>query len=139
MKNDQAFVHLTSSIRKKKKPRKPTEAHIIAQMKQYLIHQDNWKMAQLKGNSYAEIKLHYYSAYRKNTLFAPIGSEKEAGFIKRHAEHMESSRAKKKSKRDEQAEKLSEEQLDTMVRIEEQDFFPEPLQVRHPIVDWDIF
>ena len=52
---------------------------------------------------------------------------------------MESSRAKKKSKKDDHAEKLSEEQLDTMVIIEEEDFFPEPLQVRHPIVDWKFF
>ena len=53
---------------------------------------------------------------------------------------MESSRAKKSKVEELQAEKRTEEQLDTMVILEEEeDFCPEPLQVRHPIVDWEVY
>ena len=89
MKNDQTLDYLTSSIKKnQKKPRKPTEAQMIAQMKQSRCKQAGWKMYQFKGMSYAEIKFKYFTAYRRNTQFAPMGSEKEAEWIKRHAENM---------------------------------------------------
>ena len=85
MKNDQAFDHLAGSIKQKqKKPIKPTDAQIVAQMKQFLCCQAGWKMYQFRGKSYDEIRLHYYTAYKRNSLFAPRGSEKEAEWIKRN-------------------------------------------------------
>ena len=62
-----------------------------------------------------------------------MGSEKEKEFVKRHAEPMESSKEKKK--------KLSNEKVLNMITLLEDD--PEiqdlePLQVRHPIVNWEI-
>ena len=78
MKNDHALDYLTNSIKKgQKRPRKPTKAQVNSQMKKYLCNQDNWKMNQLKGKSYDEVRLLYYTAYRKDKVFVPMGSEED--------------------------------------------------------------
>ena len=72
-------------------------------------------------------------------MFNPMGSEREAEFIKRNAEHMESCKAKKSRIGEAQVDKLTKGQINSVVILEEGDFYPEPLQVRHPIVGWEIY
>ena len=82
MINDQAFDYVAGVIRgKQKRKRKLTEAQVIAQMKQYLCKQAGWKMNQFQGMSYDEIRLRYYTTFRRNSLFAAIGSKEEAEWI----------------------------------------------------------
>ena len=78
MKNDQALDDMISSIKKgQKRPRKPSQAQVIAGMKKFLCMQAGWKMTQLKGKSYKEIQVLYYRAFRRNKDFIPMNSEEE--------------------------------------------------------------
>ncbi|PWA89426.1 hypothetical protein CTI12_AA109180 [Artemisia annua] len=141
MKNDQAFDDMVSSIQKsQKKKRKPSKAQVIAGMKKFLCNQANFKMSQFRGMTYEEIESHYYIWFRRTRHdFIPMDSQKETEFLKRHGIHMESKKEKKQKTEEPQSEILTEEQLDAMVMIKEEDFYPKPLQTRHPIVDWEIY
>ena len=135
MITDQAFDHVTDKIKKKqKRKRKPTEAQIIAEMKQYLCKQAGWKMHQFKGMSYDEVRLHYYTAYKRNSVFCARGSKEEAEWIKRNEEFMKGCRAKVKRQKFEKAQA----QINPKIILIEDDFYPDPLQVKHPIVDWEV-
>ena len=139
IENEKALQYVMDSVKKnQKKPRQSTKAQVIAEMKRYCCNVGGWKMAQFKGKSHDEVEGIYYREYSRDKNYAPMGSEKEAEFIKRHAEHMEKSRDRAKKQRIEKSQMLTEDKLKTMVMIEEEDFFPDPLQVRHPIVDWEI-
>ena len=84
MITDQASDYLTDEIKKKqKRKRKATEAQMIAEMKQYLCKQAGWKMHQFKGMPYDEVRLHYFTAYKRNSVFCARGSKEEAEWIKK--------------------------------------------------------
>ena len=75
MKNDQALDDMISSIKKgQKRPRKPSQAQVIAEMKKFLCTQAGWKMTQLKGKRYEELQALYYKAFRRNKYFIPVDS-----------------------------------------------------------------
>ena len=73
-------------------------------------------MFQFKGMSNDEIRLHYYTHFRRNTTFAPKGSEKEAEWIKRHEKHMEACKAKVKRQRAEREGTIVSPQDDSIAK-----------------------
>ena len=108
MKNDQALDDMISSIKKgQKRPRKASQAQVIARMKKFLCMQAGWKMTQLKGKSYKEIQVLYYRAFRRNKDFIPMNSEEEK------TRYLNSSKKQKpaEDQPQEQQENLTEDQL----------------------------
>ena len=90
----------------------------------------------VKGMTHDQIKHDYYTAYGRNTLFSLRGSEKEAEWIKSHEEHMKACR--ERVKRQKVEKEKGQARVETKIILIEDDFYPDPLQVRHPIVDWKI-
>ena len=133
--------------KQKKRKRKPTEAQLIKQMKLYLCAQCGWKMHQFKGMAHDAIRLHYYSGYKMNKMFIPMGSKEEENWKKSHDEHMAACRERaKKSKMEgsnsagltEQVDELHQKVADDRFLIEQDDVFIEPAQARQQIVDWEV-
>ena len=61
MNNQQALDDIIGTIRKgQKKPKQPTKAHLISEMKTFCCHVGNWKMSQFKGMSHDRIEGIYY-------------------------------------------------------------------------------
>lgn len=135
MKNDKALDEMISSIKKgQKRPRQPTEAQVIYGIKKYLCNQGGWKMNQFKGRSHEEIQLEYYRVFKSNKDFVPMNSEEE------NRRFLRSSK-KQKTEKSKEGEKLSEEQLKERIEIIDSDpsiLDIEPLQIRHPVTDWEV-
>ena len=53
-------------------------------------------MNQFQGMSYDEIRLRYYTAYRRNSICRAIGSKEEAEWIKSNEEHMKAAKERVK-------------------------------------------
>ena len=103
--------------------------------------QCGWKMAQFKGMGYDEIMLHYYSGFRRNQVFLPIGSEAAEQWSKEHNEYMAACKENvKKAKMDSSTSAAEQVQKDSndMFLIELNDIFIEPAQARRQIVDWEV-
>ena len=129
-----------SSVKKgHKRPRKPFQAQVIAGMKKFVCMQAGWKMTQLKGKSYKEIQVLYYRAFRRNKDFVLMDSEEEKTRYLRSTKKQKATEeiSKDQSKEDEE---LTEDQLGEMIAIESEPayFYVEPLQTKHPIIDWEI-
>ena len=97
-------------------------------MKQFLIHQDTWTSAQLKGKSNEEIERLYYLAYKKVQHFVPIGEEEEDIGTKRAGSTLTSESSKKQKT-------MSDEQLNEMMMVVPEALNIDPIQAKHPIVD----
>ncbi|GJR25793.1 hypothetical protein Tco_1102025 [Tanacetum coccineum] len=116
------------------------------------------RMLQLKGYSFDEIKTLFETTMRKVNTFVPIKSEVNravpelaAGSSKRAAEEeldQESSKRQKtcesselaEEPRDKEADELSQEELQQMmIIVPEQGMNVKALQVKYPIIDWEIY
>ena len=146
MKNRQALQDAIGTIKKgQKKPRQPSKAQVISMMKYYCCHVGGWKMSQFKGMNHEQIEGVYYRIKRQDSEFIPMDSEEAVRrfpTLKRKAKGSESHPEKKTKTAEEQkdqSETLTEDQLAGMIIIEEEDFYPDPLQVKHPIIDWEVF
>jgi len=148
MKNNQALEDVISTVKKgQKKSRQPTKRQILSYMKTYCCHVGGWKMHQFKGMSDDQVEKAYYRTQKQDKDFIAMGSEEEARRfprLKRKAKVSDSQTVKKTKVDEDQTmstekeiptDKFTEDQLTGMIAIEERDFYPEPLQVRHPIID----
>ena len=101
-------------------------------MKDYLTHQDNWKLSQLKGKSHEEIVSLYYTAFRKNQQFVSIEDED----VERSPKRLKTVEEKTTEKEDDNEEGSSH---DLMMVLVPDTLYVDPIQARHPIVDWEIY
>ena len=126
--------------KQKKRKRNQTPAQVVKQMKNYLVAQCSWKMAEFKGMQHDEVMLHYYSGYKMNSDFIPMGSEAEAQWIKKNSEFMAACREKAKKTKMEGSGSaaVTEQATADMFLLEHSDEMIEPVQVKQPIVDWDV-
>ena len=98
-------------------------------------------MSDFRGMSYDRIEGIYYRLKRQDSDFIPIDFE-EVERSKRKAtatkDHV-TKKAKVTQEKESQSEKLSEDQQSAIIVIKEEDFYPDPIQTRHPIIDWEVF
>ena len=117
-----------------KRKRNTTKSPLMSVMKIYLKNQGFYKLHQLRGKSYDEIAHLYYHCKRYiEQKFIPMGSE-------------ETSSKKQKIIEDKHAEKKNDSQrnedsssLDQMMVIVPETLYADPIQSRHPIIDWEIY
>lgn len=110
-------------------------------MKVFCCHAGTWKMTDFKGVSHERIEGIYQRLKRQDSIFRPIDFE-EVERCKRKASTTEdhvTKRVKVTQEKESQSEKLSEDLQSAIIVIEEEDFYPDPLQTRHPIIDWEVF
>ena len=144
MQNNKALQYAIDTVNKgNKKSRQASKPQILSVMKSYCCHVGKWKMSQFKGMTPVQIQGAYYRVKRQDLDFIPMGSEAdERKFSKRKVSQSEPETVKKtriaKATRV-KSEEFTEEQLTSMIVIEEEDFYPDPLQVRHPILDWEVY
>nr|GFA63258.1 leucine-rich repeat protein [Tanacetum cinerariifolium] len=105
-----------------------------------------WKVKDFKGIIFEEVEAKFNSVCKQMEDFTPMGSKEEAERIKRKGINLEQESAKKqKSSKDITEEiKFSDEvpkekikEMMQLVPIEE--VYVEALQVKHPIIDWDVY
>jgi hypothetical protein len=142
MKNQQALDEVIGKVRKgQKKQIQPTKAQIIHEMKVFCCHVGTLKMSDFKGVSHERIEGIYYRLKRQDSAFIPIDFE-EVERSKRKdttTEDHVTKKAKVTQEKVSQSEKLSGDQESAIMVIEEEDFYPDPIQTRHPIIDWEVF
>ncbi|GJV81542.1 hypothetical protein Tco_1517412, partial [Tanacetum coccineum] len=143
---------------KERRNKPPTQAQQRTYMSNYIKHMGGYTLQQLRGYSFDEIKTLFETTMRSVNTFVPIESEVDkavpelaAGSSKRAAEEeldQESSKRHKtdeslelaKEPRDKEADELSQEELQQMMKIvPEQGMNVETLQTKYPIIDWEIY
>lgn len=146
MKNQQALDEIIGKVKKgQKKHRQPTKAQIIHEMKVFCCHAGNWKMTNFKRMSHDQIEGIYYRAKRQDSSFKPIDFEEVERFkqSKRKAlttEDQVTKRVKVSKEKESQSEKCAEDLQSAIIIVEEEeDFYPDPLQTKHSIVDWEVY
>ncbi|GJZ27926.1 hypothetical protein Tco_0572573 [Tanacetum coccineum] len=118
----------------------------------------SYTLQQLRGYSFEEIKTLFETTLRRTNTVYPIESEDDravpelaAGSSKRDAEeelNQESSKRQKTGEsselveepRDKEVDELSQEELQQMmIIVPEQGMNVEALQIKYPIIDWEIY
>nr|GFB17716.1 hypothetical protein [Tanacetum cinerariifolium] len=104
-----------------------------------------WKVKDFKGMTFEEVEAKFNSVCKQMEDFIPMGSKEEAERIKRKGINLEQESAKKQKSPEEIIEEakspkeVSEEKVKeimNLVPIEE--VYVEALQVKHPIIDWEV-
>nr|GEV75295.1 hypothetical protein [Tanacetum cinerariifolium] len=94
-----------------------------------------WKTKHFKGMSLEEIRAKFNPVWKQIEDFIPMGSIKEGERFKRKGLRLEQESAKKVTT----SEEVSEEDLKTMMQlVPVEEVYVEALQVKHPIIDWEI-
>nr|GEZ89416.1 hypothetical protein [Tanacetum cinerariifolium] len=94
-----------------------------------------WKAKHLKGMTVEEIKEKFDPVWKQMQDFIPIGSKEESKRFKRKGLRLEQDSAKKLKT----SEEVPEEKLKEMMElIPVKKVYVEALQVRHPIIDWEV-
>nr|GEY52234.1 hypothetical protein [Tanacetum cinerariifolium] len=94
-----------------------------------------WKTKHFKGMSLKEIREKFIPVWKQIEDFVLMGSKEERERFKRKRLRLEQSSAKKMKA----AEDVSEEDLKTMMHlVPVEEVYVEALQVKHPIIDWEI-
>nr|GEV39500.1 hypothetical protein [Tanacetum cinerariifolium] len=96
---------------------------------------DGWKTKHFKGMTPEEIKAKFDPVWRRIQDLIPIGSKEEAERLKRKGFRLEPDSAKKLKT----SEEVPEEKLKEMMElISVEEVYVEALQVKHPIIDWEV-
>nr|GFA82212.1 hypothetical protein [Tanacetum cinerariifolium] len=94
-----------------------------------------WKTRHFKGMTLEEIKEKFDPVWKQIEYFIPIGSKEERERFKRKGLRLEQDNAKKVKT----SEEVSEEDLKTIMQlVPVEEVYMEALQVKHPIIDWEI-
>nr|GEY96780.1 hypothetical protein [Tanacetum cinerariifolium] len=94
-----------------------------------------WKTKHFKGMSLEEIREKFVPVWKQIEDFVPIGSKEERERFKRKGLSLEQDSAKKMKT----SEEVSEEDLKTMMQlVPVEEVYVEALQVKHPIINWEI-
>nr|GEU87930.1 hypothetical protein [Tanacetum cinerariifolium] len=95
-----------------------------------------WKARHFKGMTLEEVKEKFDPVWKQIQDFIPIGSKEESERFKRKGLRLEQDSAKKlKTSKEVPEEKLKE--MMQLIPVEE--VYVEALQVKHPIIDWELW
>nr|GEY92925.1 hypothetical protein [Tanacetum cinerariifolium] len=95
-----------------------------------------WKTKHFKGMSLEEIREKFILVWKQIEDFVPMGSKEEGERVKRKGLRLEQESAKKVKT----SEEVSEEDLKEMIQlVPVEEVYVEALQVKHPIIDWEIY
>nr|GEX95729.1 hypothetical protein [Tanacetum cinerariifolium] len=105
-----------------------------------------WKVKDFEGLSFKEIEAKFTEVRKQVEDFIPIGSKEEAERLKRKGLNLEQEHVKKQ-KSSEQAlemekstEVITQEKMKEMMQlIPIEDVYVQALQVKHPIIDWNVY
>nr|GEU74337.1 hypothetical protein [Tanacetum cinerariifolium] len=94
-----------------------------------------WKTKHFKGMTLEEISEKFISVWKQIEDFVPIASKEEGERVKRKGLRLEQESAKNMKT----SEEVSEEDLKEMMQlVPVEEVYVEALQVKHPIIDWEI-
>nr|GEU49328.1 phospholipase-like protein [Tanacetum cinerariifolium] len=94
-----------------------------------------WKARHFKGMTLEEIKEKFDPVWKQIQDFIPIGSKEESERFKRKGLRLEQDSAKKLKT----SEEVPKEKLKEMIElIPVEEVYVEALQVKHPIIDWEV-
>nr|GEU72796.1 reverse transcriptase domain-containing protein [Tanacetum cinerariifolium] len=94
-----------------------------------------WKIKHFKGMTLEEIREKFIPVWKQIEDFVPMASKEDGGRFKRKGLRLEQSSAKKMKT----AEDVFEEDLKEMMQLVlVEEVYVEALQVKHPIIDWEI-
>nr|GEW63608.1 hypothetical protein [Tanacetum cinerariifolium] len=94
-----------------------------------------WKTKHFKGMSLEEIRENFVPVWKQIEDFVPMGSKEEGERFKRKWLRLEQDNAKKAKT----SEEVSKEDLKTIMQlVPVEEVYVEALQVKHPIIDWEI-
>nr|GEW63753.1 putative ribonuclease H-like domain-containing protein [Tanacetum cinerariifolium] len=94
-----------------------------------------WKVKHFKGMTLEEIRENFDTVWKQIQNFVPIGSKEKRERFKRKGLRLEQDSAKKVKT----SEEVSEEDLKAMMQlVPVEEVYVEALQVKHPIIDWEI-
>nr|GEU99450.1 hypothetical protein [Tanacetum cinerariifolium] len=96
---------------------------------------DRWKTKHFKGMTLEEIKSKFDPIWRRIQDFIPIGSKEEAERLKGKGCRLEPDSAKKLMTLEDVPEVKLKEMME-LIPVEE--VYVEALQVKHPIIDWEV-
>nr|GEX15478.1 leucine-rich repeat protein [Tanacetum cinerariifolium] len=100
-----------------------------------LRNQAGWKAKHFKEMTLEEIKEKFDPVWKQIQDFIPIGSKEESERLKRKGINLEQEGAKKVKI----LEDVSEEDLKAMMElVPVEEVYVEALQVKHPIIDWEV-
>nr|GEY26908.1 hypothetical protein [Tanacetum cinerariifolium] len=96
---------------------------------------DGWKTKHFRGMTLEEIKEKFIPVWKQFEDFVPMSSKEEGERVKRKGLKLEQGSAKKIKT----PEEVSEEDLKGMMQlVHVEEVYVEALQVKHPIIDWEI-
>nr|GEX25125.1 hypothetical protein [Tanacetum cinerariifolium] len=94
-----------------------------------------WKTKRFKGMTLEEIREKFIPIWKQIEYFVPMASKEEGERFKRKGLRLEQSNPKKIKT----AEEVSKEDLKEMMQlVPVEEVYVESLQVKHPIIDWEI-
>ena len=117
-----------------KRKRNPTRRQLMSEMKIYIQHQSQYKASDLRGMEYEEIERLYYRIKRYVENFIPMGTEETPSKKKKI---IEDKPAEKKNDSQRKEDSSSHDQM--MVIVPQSTLYVDPIQARHPIMDWEIY
>nr|GEW80474.1 synaptobrevin, longin-like domain protein [Tanacetum cinerariifolium] len=105
----------------------------------------DWKVKDFKGMTFEEVEAKFNSVCKQMEDFIPMGSKEEAERIKRKGINLKQESAKKQKSSEEITEEakspkeVPEEKIKEMMQLVHiEEFYVEALQVKHPIIDWEV-
>ncbi|GJZ58032.1 hypothetical protein Tco_0613526 [Tanacetum coccineum] len=116
---------------KRNKPMTPAQQKDY--MSNYIKNQEGgYSIKQLKSLSFEQVKDIFETTMRRVQSFVPMGSELEVQRLKRAGSGEEQSAEKEKELSEEELQKL-------LVIVPVEELVIQPLQVRYPIIDWEVY
>ncbi|GKA98029.1 hypothetical protein Tco_0825923 [Tanacetum coccineum] len=116
---------------KRNKPMTPAQQK--AYMSTYIKNQEGgYSIKQLKSLSFEQVKEIFEATMRRVQSFVPMDSELEVQRLKRAGSGEEQSAKKEKELSEEELQKL-------MMIVPVEEVYVEALQVKYPIIDWEVY
>nr|GEZ72117.1 hypothetical protein [Tanacetum cinerariifolium] len=100
-----------------------------------------WRFKDFKGMTFKEIKAKFAKVWKQVKDFIPMGSKEETERLKRKGLNLEKEQVKKQKSSEEahEIETSTEEKIkEIMQLVPVEDFYVQALQVKHPIIDWNV-
>nr|GFB09043.1 hypothetical protein [Tanacetum cinerariifolium] len=135
-----------SNTSKKKKLQEQIDVQVAREMEEQMAREDQrrneqianhsgWKTKHFKGMTLEEIREKFIPIWKQIKDFVPMASKEEGERVKRKWLKLEQESAKKMKT----SEEVSEEDLKEMMQlVPVEEVYVEALQVKHPIIDWEI-
>nr|GEY93516.1 hypothetical protein [Tanacetum cinerariifolium] len=110
-------------------------------------YQENYsKVKDFKGLSFEEIEAKFAEVWKQVEDFIHMGSKEEAERLKRKCLNLEQEHVKKQKLSEEaleiekSTEEITEEKMKEMMQlVPVEDVYVQALQVKHPIIDWNVY